>query len=83
MCNPIINKEKYGYQFLHSSGGGINFEYMKNLPLYQLLGSFSMSSIYYDLKGQNYYTNSSDIDLTELTIFEEILKKEKAEIIVE
>ena len=56
---------------------------MKNLPLYQLLGSFSMSSIYYDLKGQNYYTNSSDIDLTELTIFEEILKKEKAEIIVE
>jgi hypothetical protein len=83
LCNPIINKEKYGYQFLHSSSGGIDFGYMKNLPLYQLLGSFSMSSIYYDLKGQNYYTNSSDIDLTELTIFEEILKKDGAVIEVE
>jgi len=83
LCNPIINKEKYGYEYLHSTSGGIDFEYMKNLPLYQLLGSFSMSSLYHDLKGHNYYTNSSEIDLIELTIFEEILKKEKAEIIVE
>jgi hypothetical protein len=83
LCNPIINKEKYGYQFLHSSSGGIDFGYMKNLPLYQLLGSFSMSSLYHDLKGLNTYSNSSEIDLIELTIFEEILKKEGAEIEVE
>jgi hypothetical protein len=83
LVNPNINETKCGYYLLHSLSGGIDFEYMKNLPLYQLLGSFSMSSLYHDLKGQNYYTNSSEIDLTELTIFEEILKKEKAEIIVE
>lgn len=83
LCNPLINQQKYGYELLHSSSGGIDFAYMKFLPLYQLLRSFSMNPQYHDLKGHNIYRNTSHIDLTELTIFEEILKKEKAEIIVE
>jgi hypothetical protein len=83
LCNPLINEQKFGYELLHSSSGGIDFRYMKNLPLYQLLRTFSTSSLYHDLTGHNIYCNTSEIDLTELTIFEEILKKEKADIIVE
>ena len=86
LCNPLINQDKYGYE-LHSSsggGGGIDFGYMKLLPLYQLLQSFSMHTLqYHDLVGHTIYCNSSEIDLTELTIFEEILKKEGAIIKVE
>ena len=83
LCNLTINQSKDGYKLLHSSSGGIDFAYMKFLPLYQLLHTFSMNPQYHDLKGHKNYCNSSEIDLTELTIFEEILKKEKAEIIVE
>ena len=74
---------KYGYKLLHSSSGGIDFAYMKFLPLYQLLHSFSMDTLYHDLKGHSIYCNTVEIDLTELTIFEEILKKEGAVIKVE
>jgi len=83
LVDPNINKQKFGYELLHSASGGIDFRYMKYLPLYQLLNSFSLDSLYHDLVGHDNYRNSSEIDLTELTIFEEILKKEKAEIIVE
>ena len=83
LCNPLINQSKDGYKLLHSSSGGIDFRYMKNLPLYQLLRTFYMNPCYHDLKGHSIYCNTGEIDLTELTIFEEILKKEKAEIIVE
>jgi hypothetical protein len=56
---------------------------MHYLPFYQLLQSFGLNTQYHDLKGHDTYRNSNEIDLVELTIFEEILKKEGAVFISE